>query len=117
MDGLDIEVYEYGASIKPNELSYLTEFLDIIRTILARNNTYVGTYVGVSMCANMGVTTYFDFYAFQSANTIFTATTGTLVINAACVAGNALVNWVNKGGNSVSVIGGNSVSVTNFQAG
>lgn len=99
MDGLDIEVYEYGASIRPNELGYLNEFLDIIRTILARNNTYVGVSIGAS----------FSSYVFQGANTSFTiASTGTLVINPTCVLSNALINLVSTSSNSVNV--------TTFQA-
>jgi len=42
LDGIDIEVHEYGKSLKPEEVNYLIEFLEIIRNLLSKAHISVG---------------------------------------------------------------------------
>jgi hypothetical protein len=42
LDGMDIEVHEYGKDLKMEETDYLAEFLEIIRSLLAKANVSVG---------------------------------------------------------------------------
>lgn len=45
IDGIDMEVHECGGEIKPSELNYLSEFVTIVKEILARNNQYIGVFM------------------------------------------------------------------------
>jgi len=98
IDGLDIEVYEYGATMNLTELVYLNEFLSIIKTVLARNDTYVGTFQNIA--------TGFGSCTFQSTNNIIfvIGTIHSTVVNPSttCVFSSTFTNLIDTKNNYVS---------------
>lgn len=93
LDGIDMEVHECGGKIKSKELNYLSEFLLTLKTILARNNAYVG----VAMAA----ITNFKSTPFQELTIIsdegLTISTSATIINASnfCKIGYSFMDQTN----------------------
>jgi hypothetical protein len=110
IDGLDLEVYEYGASMNSIELDYLTEFLWIIRDILARNNMYIGvsSSIQISVC----------FSSFQSTNVVAAiATTKFYVTKSVCAFWSILTNCaINTSENTICTTNDNTAIITSYQA-